>query len=137
MGLPPHKDEMLLRLNANPEFMGEVLSDLARSLMRASLNNGHSQKSAAVAKLRTFLDLCFVSQQIQIGDIVQSATSLLSIPEAQRRLDRERIDIATKATQFLLDISSPDNAAMGRAERSWRDVETLFGELGNKRAEEI
>lgn len=116
-------ERMFLRANANAEFMARTLADLVRRLLRASINNDGSQKYEAVNAMKFFLDLVTESEGVRLYDIVDKAVADLTVEREWDSYEADNLRIAKDATRYLLDMSSNDGFAQGRASKRWRDVE--------------
>lgn len=116
-------ESAFIRANANAEFIGHQLADLARRLMRASINNDGSQKYEAMNTLQYILKLASQAEGVRVYDVIDKAVSDLVVEREWGSYEADNLQIAKDATRYLLDMSSNDGFASGRASKRWRDVE--------------
>ena len=120
-------ERAFLRANANAEFIGYHLADLVRRLMRASINNDGSQKYEAANALHYILRLVSHSEGVRVYDVIDSAVSDLAVEREWGSYEADNLHIAKAATRYLLEMSSNDGFANGRASKRWQDVEASIG----------
>ncbi len=117
-------ERALMQANANAEFMGHTLADFVRRLMRASISNDGSQEYQAAEAIKFFLELVSASEGVKIYDITEKAVSELAVEREWDHYEADKLRIAKDATRYLLEMSSRDGFARGRASKRWDDVES-------------
>ena len=135
-----NNDSSIIKLNANADHMSVVLADLVRSTIRASINKDGSQQYQSITTLKYFLDLCIHSEDITYADIIEKTIDNLSVETEFDTMEHDEVSLAESATRFLIEKSSPDNFARGRAAARWRDFKQgmdSFAEIREYRLKNI
>ena len=103
--------------------MGSALADVIRRIVRASFQNRGDEAYYATESLGHLIDLMAAANGVSMREIVQEAITDLHVEPDQSEIDQERLNIASAATQFMIERSCDDNAARARAERRWDNFE--------------
>lgn len=111
--------ERFLKGNANSEFMAYRLSDLVRSLVRATAANSDpaSQVYQASETLKFLIELMSHADGIQPYEIVHKAAEDLHVEEGRDPVDEAILHAAKMGARYLIEMSCSDNAARGRASK--------------------
>ncbi len=135
-----HFSEALYKANANAGHIGEVLSELTRKLMRASVSRDGTQLYNATTDLITLISLIGHSQGLSLGEVIQKAVDELEVTADYQDFDWPMVDLAQEGTRYLLERSSKDGfaaARLSKREERFRRLIEGFKDERRRRVEKL
>ena len=104
----------MYKANANTKYMGTLLAELVRNLMRASARGDTDQLHKAANNLLDLCRLSNIAEEVTTHDVVWEAMEYLAVSVPSDSLELPSVRLAEHAVQYLLEMSSTDGFACAR-----------------------